>query len=102
MRDVLTEVLPYLNIFMTEELSESEKAELQQRQLAITTMYAEQIEQEKREALEAAEAAMAVRDEGVDPNIGDDPGEGGLLGDSPVNPGLSGDDQVQEPPGNAP
>ncbi len=101
-RDVLTEVLPYLNIFMTEELSESEKAELQQRQLAITTMYAEQIEQEKREALEAAEAAMAVRDEGVDPNIGDDPGEGGLLGDSPVNPGLSGDDQVQEPPGNAP
>ena len=101
-RDVLTEVLPYLNIFMTEELSDTERAELQERQLAITTMYAEQIEQEKREALEAAEAAMAVRDEGLDPNIGDDPGEGAVLGDSPANPNLSGDNQVQEPPGNAP
>lgn len=101
-RDVLTEVLPYLNIFMTEELSDTERAELQERQLAITTMYAEQIEQEKREALEAAEAAMAARDEGLDPNIGDDPGEGEVLGDSPVNPNLSGDNQVQEPPGNAP
>lgn len=101
-RDVLTEVLPYLNIFMTEELSDTERAELQQRQLAITTMYAEQIEQEKREALEAAEAAMAVRDEGLDPNMGDDPGEGEVLGDSPANPNLSGDNQVQEPPGNVP
>lgn len=101
-RDVLTEVLPYLNIFMTEELSDSERTELQERQLAITTMYAEQIEQEKREALDAAEAAMAVRDVGLDPNIGDDPGEGQVLGDSPVNPNLSGDNQVQEPPGNAP
>ncbi|MDE6014639.1 MAG: penicillin-binding protein 2 [Acetatifactor sp.] len=101
-RDVLTEVLPYLNIFMTEELSDTERAELQERQLAITTMYAEQIEQEKREALEAAEAAMAARDEGLDPNIGDDPGEGEVLGDSPANPNLSGDNQVQEPPGNAP
>ena len=101
-RDVLTEVLPYLNIFMTEELDDTERAELQERQLAITTMYAEQLEQEKREALEAAEAAMALRDEGLDPNIGDDPGEGEVLGDAPVNPNLSGDNQVQEPPGNAP
>jgi len=38
-RDVLTEVLPYLQIFMTEELSEAEIAELEERQLAITNMY---------------------------------------------------------------
>ena len=30
-RNVLTEVLPYLNIYMTEELSEKEQAELEER-----------------------------------------------------------------------
>lgn len=35
-RNVLTEVLPYLNIFMTEELSEAEVTELEERKLAIT------------------------------------------------------------------
>ena len=39
-RNILSEVLPYLNIFMTEELSESEITELQERQLAITSQYA--------------------------------------------------------------
>lgn len=38
-RNILTEVLPYLNIFMTEELSESEIEELNERKLAITTQY---------------------------------------------------------------
>lgn len=38
-RDILTEVLPYLNIFMTEGLSEEEIAELEEKQLAITTQY---------------------------------------------------------------
>jgi stage V sporulation protein D (sporulation-specific penicillin-binding protein) len=38
-RNILTEVLPYLNIFMTEELSESEIEELEEKQIAITTMY---------------------------------------------------------------
>jgi stage V sporulation protein D (sporulation-specific penicillin-binding protein) len=38
-RNILTEVLPYLNIFMTEELSESEIQELEEKQIAITTMY---------------------------------------------------------------
>lgn len=36
-RNILTEVLPYKNIFMTEELSEAEVKELEERQLAITT-----------------------------------------------------------------
>lgn len=101
-RNVLTETLPYLNIFMTEELSEKEQKELADKQLAVTTMYATQIEEEKRAALDAAEAEMAKRDEGLDPNIGDEPGEGDLLGDAPDNPDLSGDDQVQEPSGNGP
>ena len=101
-RNVLTEVLPYLNIFMTEELTEKEIAELEEKQLAITTMYANQIEEEKRAELEAAAAQMAIRDQGLDPDIGDAAGEGELLGDTPDNPELSGDDQVQEPSGNRP
>lgn len=32
-RDILTEVLPYMHVFMTEELSESEQAELEEKQL---------------------------------------------------------------------
>lgn len=43
-RNVLTEVLPYLNIFMTEELSESEIAELEALQLEITTQYTQKPE----------------------------------------------------------
>lgn len=39
-RNILSEVLPYLNIFMTEELSEAEMKELEERQLAITLQYA--------------------------------------------------------------
>ncbi len=39
-RDVLTDVLPYLNIFMTEELSEKEQQELADRQKELTNMYA--------------------------------------------------------------
>lgn len=45
-RNILTEVLPYLQIFMTEELSEAEIAELEEKQLEITTMYAPEQEEE--------------------------------------------------------
>lgn len=38
-RNILTEVLPYLNIFMTEELDESEIKELEALHLEITTQY---------------------------------------------------------------
>lgn len=37
--DILTEVLPYLNIFMTEEPTEEEKRQLEALQLEITTQY---------------------------------------------------------------
>ncbi len=45
-RKVLTEVLPYLNIFMTEELSDEERAELEELQIQIRTPQAEEIEEE--------------------------------------------------------
>ena len=48
-RDILTEVLPYLNIFMTEELSEEEIAELNERQIAITTQYTQTESEEETE-----------------------------------------------------
>lgn len=38
-RSILMEALPYLQIYMTEELSESEKKELEELQLEITTEY---------------------------------------------------------------
>ncbi len=38
-RNVLTEALPYLQIFMTEELSDAEVKELEERQLEITNRY---------------------------------------------------------------
>lgn len=95
-RNVLTEVLPYLNIFMTEELSEKEIKELEEKQLAITNMYAQQIEEEKRAALEAAAEEMAKRDAGLDPNIGNEVGENDVMGDSPDNPELPGDNQIQD------
>jgi len=38
-RSILTDVLPYLNIYMTEELSESERKELEELQKEITNKY---------------------------------------------------------------
>ena len=38
-RNILTEVLPYLNIFMTEPLSDDERKELEALQLEITNQY---------------------------------------------------------------
>ncbi len=38
-KNILTEALPYLNIFMTEELSAAEIKDLEERQIAITNMY---------------------------------------------------------------
>ena len=38
-RNILTEVLPYLNIYMTEELSDAERKELEDLHIAITNQY---------------------------------------------------------------
>lgn len=45
-RNILTEVLPYLNIFMTEELSEKEIEELAEKQLEITSLYTQKPEED--------------------------------------------------------
>lgn len=57
-RNVLTEVLPYLNIFMTEELSEKEIQELAEKQIEITNQYTQKPE------------------DGEDQNNGDGTGDG--------------------------
>lgn len=46
-REILTETLPYLNIFMTEELSDKELKELENRKLANTLMYSPVKEEEE-------------------------------------------------------
>lgn len=54
-RNVLTEVLPYLNIYMTEELSEAEVKELQDLQLAITNQYTRTPEEEELDSIQSQE-----------------------------------------------
>lgn len=90
-RNILTEVLPYLNIYMTEELSDAEIQELEEKELEITTMYAEQIEEEKQAEIDAATEEMAQRDaqDGVSADAGDDPGETDVTGDAPINPNIT-------------
>lgn len=48
-RNVLTEALPYLNIFMTEELSAKEQKELEERNLEITLQYGQALEKPSEE-----------------------------------------------------
>lgn len=51
-RNILTEVLPYLNIFMTEELSEAERKELEELQIQITNQYTQTPEGDALDNLE--------------------------------------------------
>lgn len=53
-RNILTEALPYLNIFMTEELSEAERAELDALHLEITNQYTQKPEDLPQEGGEGA------------------------------------------------
>ncbi len=64
-RDILTEVLPYLNIFMTEELSEEEKKELEERQLAITMQYSTPEEDSTEETTEEETTEEGTTEEGT-------------------------------------
>lgn len=54
-RNVLTEVLPYLDIYMTEELSEAEVRELEERRLAITNQYTQTPEEEDLDNMQPQE-----------------------------------------------
>ncbi len=109
-RSILTEVLPYLNIFMTEELSDSERRELEALNLEITTQYSQKPEgEEGGEMSEAGTASSnaAWRSFPVDPATGYrvdpvtgwqyDPQEGFLVNgdesvlgeEGPVNPNIN-------------
>lgn len=101
-RNILTELLPYLNIFMTEPLSETEVAELQALDLEITTEYRRpQTDPSGEGGSEMADAWMSFP---VDPNTGYrvdpatgnsyDPQQGFLIGgalggNGPVNPDIN-------------
>ncbi len=75
-RDILTEVLPYLNIFMTEELSEDEIKELEERQLAITTQYQTPEEESTTQEGEEGEEGTGETGEGTGEGEGESEGEG--------------------------
>lgn len=96
-RSVMTEVLPYLGIFMTEELSEKEKNELAELQLEITTpTVTEEESAQEEESVEEAPAEEvsnstpiwktfkidAATGYAVDPNTGGfvDPDTGASIG----------------------
>lgn len=77
-RDILTEALPYLGIYMTEELSDKEIKELEEKQLEITRQY-----------------STPVDDASADGNSGN-PGDGTQEGDG-VQSGEAGNEAEQEP-----
>lgn len=66
-RDILTEVLPYMGIYMTEELSEKEALELEEKQSAITDYYISETEKLQSES-DDAEGATEGSSEGNDTN----------------------------------
>lgn len=67
-RGILTEVLPYMGIFMTEELSDSEREELEALQIEIRTAPAEE---------EEAEEGGGTTEEGTGEENGEDTGTEG-------------------------
>ena len=71
-RDYLTELLPYLHIFMTEELSDAEKEELAEKEISFAVS-ASMAEAEEEENAEGDGAEGAVTDEnGEEINISTD------------------------------
>lgn len=63
-RNILSEVLPYMNIFMTEELSEAEKKELEEKKLEDTLKYGKPLQDTDKEDAEE-EASTVDRQEPV-------------------------------------
>ncbi len=56
-RNILTEALPYLGIFMTEELSDKERAELEELKIEITTPVRSEEETEAEETVEGEDTS---------------------------------------------
>lgn len=84
-RNIFTEVLPYENIFMTEELSDKEKKELEERKLENTLKYGKAMENPDEGSSETNEGEQekdpAWKSFPVDPSTGyrKDPSTGELL-----------------------
>ncbi len=77
-RKILTEVLPYLNIFMTEELSDKEREELEELQIQLRTPAIDETEQELDENGNPIEPAGAEgAEEGKEGTEGAGEGETG-------------------------
>ncbi len=85
-RSILMETLPYLNIFMTEELTEEEIRELNALQLEITTEYTKPVQDDES-------------GEGENSSGSSDPaGEGGTSGENGNEPSGEGDTSVDQKP----
>ncbi|MBE5878904.1 MAG: cell division protein FtsI [Lachnospiraceae bacterium] len=92
-REILTEVLPYLNIFMTEPLSEEEEQELKEKGIYDATLLRPEADETEEESGEPEsdkqKPEMKIDPEtgyGIDPHTGEylDPETG-----YPINPGSS-------------
>lgn len=77
-REILTEVLPYLNIFMTEELSEKEEQELKEKGIydasLIRPQESEEEETQEEEETDKQKPEMKIDPEtgyGIDPHTGE-------------------------------
>ncbi|MBQ7563029.1 MAG: cell division protein FtsI [Lachnospiraceae bacterium] len=62
-RDILTELLPYMHIFMTEELTEDEKAELSEKEISFAVSSSMQEEAAEPETVEGGESDAVVDSE---------------------------------------
>ena len=74
-RNVLTEVLPYMNIFMTEELSEKEIQELNEKQMEITNQYTQKPEDDALDQMGSGEGG-SQDPAGQDPDNQNGTGQG--------------------------
>jgi stage V sporulation protein D (sporulation-specific penicillin-binding protein) len=69
-KKILTEVLPYMNIFMTEELSDTEREELEQLQIQIRTPQSteeEELDEDGNPIPKEGEEGSAEGEEGAEP-----------------------------------
>lgn len=71
-RDILTEVLPYMGIYMTEDLSDKERQELEEKQLEITNHYTSKTDQSESEDTGDADMGEANENDADETKEGDE------------------------------
>lgn len=89
-RDILTEVLPYMGIYMTEDLSEAERKELEEKQLEITRQYTVSVSDNEQTAETDPDAEEKSEDENMDGENTDGENTGNAINtpwkDFPIDP----------------